>query len=433
MIINDVYNRTGGKAIGSGGYGCVFLPSLDCPNSKTIKNSNEMTISKVMTNDDADSEYKKINNFKNKLKLIPNYEKYFMINIIEMCHPKQFTNDDLINYDSKCSGLIKEGLKNENINNNLSKIKIINMPFGGSQINKFIQQNYNKNSLIKLNNSLIKLLKYGIIPMNKLNIFHADLKDSNVLALKNEYGEIETKIIDWGISFSYDNPNDLKEILRKIGKGVQFNSPISIVLFDDLFDVYFNEFFKNKPEWSYNNVKIFSSNYLNKYVLKYKNKLDHLKLMLLFIDMLNTVKTPLFGNNKKVPSTLYIITYISDIIFNFTNNYVFNKINYINQVYLKNVDLWGFLTIYNEIFELISNNSSNNTNNAILAKIKNIVLNTLFENSDKAINKEELINKLLDLNLYLKKININTIKKNQKAGTKKIKKNKNKTLKRIKS
>jgi len=427
-MINDI---TGGKAIGSGGYGCVFLPSLNCPNSNVIEKQNGINISKVMMNEDADSEYKKINDFKNKLKLIPNYEKYFMLNIIEMCHPKQFTNEDLINYNSKCSGLIKEGLKNENINNNLSKIKIINMPFGGSQINKFIQQNYNSNTLVKLNNSLIKLLKYGIIPMNELNVFHADLKDSNVLALKNKHEEIETKIIDWGISFSYENPTNLNEIVRKIGRGVQFNSPISVVLFDSLFDAYFNEFFKNKPKWTYNNVQIFSANYLNKYVSKYKNKLDHLKLMLLFIDMLNTINTPLFGN-KKIKSTSYLVTYISDIIFKFTNNYVFNKINYINQVYLKNVDIWGFLTIYNEIFELISNNSSNNINNAVLAKIKNIVLNTLFENSDKAINKEELINKLMSLNADFRNMNINGIKQNQKAGTKRIKKNKNKTIKRVK-
>jgi len=118
-------------------------------------------------------------------------------------------------------------------------------------------------------------------------------------------------------------------------------------------------------------------------------------LMLLFIDMLNTINTPLFGNKKK-KSKSYIFTYISNIIFKFTNNYIFNKINYVNQVYLKNVDVWGFLTIYIEIFELISNNTPNNSNNAILSKIKNIVLNTLFENSNKPINKEELIKKILN-------------------------------------
>lgn len=428
IIIKNKKNKIGGKVIGSGGYGCVFLPALKCNNSNMNNNQNELTISKVMDNEDADSEYKKINDFKNILKIIPNYEKYFMLNITEMCHPKHFSNDDLINYNSKCSELIRRGLKHENINNNLTKIKTINMPFGGNQIGKFIRQNYNSSDLIKLNNSLIKLLKYGIIPMNELNVFHADIKDSNVLALKNKYGEIETKIIDWGISYAYNNSNNLEEISRKIGKGVQFNSPISVVLFDSLFNIYFNEFFKNKPEWNYKNVQIFSANYLNKYVLKYKNKLDHLKLMLLFIDMLKTVNTPLFGN-KKISSTSYIVMYISDIIFKFTNNYVFSKINYVNQVYLKNVDVWGFLTIYIEIFELISNNTPNNSNNAILAKIKNIVLNTLFENSNKPINKEELINKLLDLNIDLKKININGIKQNQKAGTKRIKNKNNKTIK----
>ena len=57
----------GGKAIDSGGYGCIFRPSLKCDSS--IKNNNENNskyISKLLLNRHAEEEIYVINNINSK-------------------------------------------------------------------------------------------------------------------------------------------------------------------------------------------------------------------------------------------------------------------------------------------------------------------------------------------------------------------------------
>ena len=61
MKINE--NKFGGRVIASGGFGCVFSPSLKCKGKKREKNK----ISKVMTKKHAIAEYNEIINIKKKL------------------------------------------------------------------------------------------------------------------------------------------------------------------------------------------------------------------------------------------------------------------------------------------------------------------------------------------------------------------------------
>ena len=122
----DVFN--GGKAIDSGGYGCVFLPSLKCSNSNNYSHDKSF-ISKLMVNKDAEDEYNLIQQFNKKLKFIPNYANYFLLNNFEICNPSQLMPDDLVNYNSECSTLIEQGITSSNINSKLNKIKTINITF----------------------------------------------------------------------------------------------------------------------------------------------------------------------------------------------------------------------------------------------------------------------------------------------------------------
>ena len=57
-----ILEQNGGKLIASGGYGCVFSPSLKCENQDFINNNN---ISKLMTTKHAQDEYIQINKYKN--------------------------------------------------------------------------------------------------------------------------------------------------------------------------------------------------------------------------------------------------------------------------------------------------------------------------------------------------------------------------------
>jgi len=144
----------GGKAVDSGGFGCVFLPSLKCANSTSLQNKS--FISKLMPNNYAEEEYNLIQKFNVKLKSIPNYSNYFLLNNFEICHPSQLMSEDLINYETECTELIDKGINKSNINSKLNEIKTLNMPFGGINIRKFIKNNFKvfiKSEILKVNQS----------------------------------------------------------------------------------------------------------------------------------------------------------------------------------------------------------------------------------------------------------------------------------------
>jgi len=416
----------GGKVIDSGGFGCVFSPSLPCKNSQ----QHNSFISKLMLNKDSDDEYNLIQKFEQKLKFIPNYKKYFLIGDLQICHPSQLSPNDLINYDSKCNTLIEEGITSSNINSNLDKIKTINMPFGGINIKKFIKNNFNSNNLIKLNNSLINLLQNGIIPMNKYGIYHGDLKGSNMLANKLSNGNIEVKIIDWGLSFINEN---IREIPKYVQRPIQFNLPVSVVVFNSSFNDKLSEFISKNPNWTKQNSKIFTANFLNDYIKTRDN--SHLKILLRMIDEFNSLENILTRKFNKNP-TNYILDYVSEVIYKYTKNGVFDKLGYLNQVYLKNMDIWGFLITYLDFYDVINDKQKlSSQDKFFLEKIKKIIMKILFLNSTTPINVSNLINKLVDLNSSFSKITKNIVggKKNmindKNYKMKSIRKKYNKTRK----
>ena len=420
-LINEEINGeiNGGKAIDSGGFGCIFLPPLKCMNSVGSENNN--FISKLMLNNDSDDEHNLIKKFQQKLKSIPNYEKYFLLGDFKICHPSKLTTEDLINYNTKCTNLIEEGITSSNINLNLNKIKTINMPYGGINVKKFIKNNFNSNDLIKLNNSLINLLQNGIIPMNQHNVYHGDLKSSNMLANKFSDGNIDIKIIDWGLSFMKEN---MKEIPKYVKRPIQFNLPVSVIVFNSSFDDKLSEFISKNPNWNIKNSKIFTAMFLNDYVKNRDN--SHLMILIRMIDKFNSSMNILSRQfNKK--STNYILNYISEVIYKYTKNGVFNKLEYLNQVYLKNMDIWGFLTTYLDFYDVVNDKKKISSQDKIfLEKIKKIIMETLFLNSTIPINVPNLIDKLRDLNFSFSKITKNIV-----GGKKNMINNKNYKMKSI--
>jgi hypothetical protein len=413
----------GGKAIDSGGFGCIFSPSLKCMNSSSSENNN--FISKLMLNNDSDDEYNLIKKFEQKLKSIPNYKNYFLLGDFKICHPSKLTNIDLINYDSECTTLIEEGITSSNINSNLNRIKTINMPYGGINIKKFIKNNFNSTDLIKLNNSLVNLLQNGIIPMNKHNVYHGDLKSSNMLVNKLFNGNMEVKIIDWGLSFINEN---VKEIPKYVKRPIQFNLPVSVIVFNSSFNDKLSEFISKNPNWTIQNSRIFTAMFLNDYIKTRDN--SHLMILLKMIDKFNSSINILSRQFNKNP-TNYILNYVSEVIYKYTKNGVFNNLEYLNKVYLKNMDIWGFLTTYLDFYDIVNNKIKISSQEKVfLGKIKKIIMETLFLNSTTPINISNLINKLIDLNSSFSKITTKSIGGNKKKRykMKSIRKKYNKTI-----
>ena len=186
MSLNN-RKKFGGEVIGAGGFGCVFKPALKCNNSKKRTNG----VSKLTSNKISDSEWNEIQEIKRYIEKIPNYENFFLINNLNKCKPSKLSDNDKKNLKI-CNTLEnKFGINADNINNNLDKLKIINMPYGGNSLNFILSKNIIP--IFKINILLLQLLVYGIIPMNNLNLYHFDIKADNIL-YKNNF----VRIIDFG-------------------------------------------------------------------------------------------------------------------------------------------------------------------------------------------------------------------------------------------
>jgi len=395
---NNNKSLMGGKVIGSGGFGCIFKPALKCKKKPRVKNN----ITKLMKSKHVYSEYNEVIKYNNLLKKIPNYSDYFLVEGFSICKPEPLTKKDLHNFNNKCNALKKLKINEENINdkNSLRKILALNMPYGGTDVSKLIDENWDNSIKMKeLNNSLIKLLEKGIVPMNQLHIFHCDLKASNILAREGL-----ARLIDWGLSTSYSNKEEpVPRVLTN--RPFQYNIPFSNIIFTPLFEKMYKKFLDKNPNPDYFTMRTFVINYIIEWVKE--RGPGHLKTM-------NNIFKNLFGNELKIKEenlkgeliqydyTFYFIfEYITKILMKFTKDGKFDIKTYFVQVFLKNIDVWGFIMCYMPIIENITNNSKHLSGSemALSNKIKDLVV-VLIDADDHVINVTDLIEKLKELNTY---------------------------------
>jgi hypothetical protein len=449
----------GGKVIASGGFGCIFDPALKCTSPETEYKNIKNRITKLMTIKHATEEYKKIQQFYNILKVIPNYENYFLVNGFTLCKPDKLTKHDLTNYKKKCKALTKKNITVKNINNSLDLVLALNMPNAGINVEDFVDMyftnnnnNNNNNNIIKLNNSLIDLLVNGILQMNKLNVFHCDIKDSNVLVhLDNNESnmKMKTRLIDWGISFSHNNFTGIPKNLYR--RPFQYNVPFSSVLFNKEFTKYYNEFLTIHPNPDYYLLREFVINYI--FVWNHIRGSGHLSaindiIKKFFInDLVAIPKEKVKNHVVEYDFTYYyIIEYITKILHHYTKDGKCDIMAYFNTVFLKNIDVWGFVTIYISMFEKLYKykqvNEVNKYQQLFINKIKYIVVHFLYESPLEPIKTKELADELTKLNILLSKFEINEfsdkilylqefvkINKNNKSKNNKTKNNKTKNNK----
>ena len=344
--------QKGGKVIASGGFGCIFQPALTCDNSHTTTDRDTNKITKLMTVKNATDEYTQIDKFNTVLQTIPNYDNYFLLKDITLCKPAKLTNVDLDNY-KKCKALKKKGITIKNINKSLDKILALNMPDGGIDVETFVYQYFVPSNIIKLNNSLINLLVNGIIPMNKLNVYHCDIKDGNVLVKITEMG-LEPRLIDWGLSFIH---NDKKGIPRKIyRRPFQYNVPFSSILFNKEFLKTYNEFLIMHPNPNYYQIREFVVNYI--FIWNEIRGPGHLKAINDIVKKL-TISNLTAIKKEKIKEHFveydftyyYIVEYLSKILEKYTQNSKIDLMSYFNTVFLKNIDIWGFTMTYIALYE----------------------------------------------------------------------------------
>ncbi len=425
--------KKGGKAIASGGYGCVFAPAIKCKNSTKRENNK---ISKLMTSRHAKEEYDEINNIKKKLDDIPNYKDYFLVYDVTLCEPDKLTKEDLEMFDNKCSALPKDKITKKNINQKLDEIMSLNVPNGGSPIDDFIYNNGSFNKIYMIHNKLVLLLKNGIIPMNKRNIYHCDIKDSNVLISEDKF----VRLIDWGLSVDY-KPNDSDIFPRNWrNRPLQFNVPFSVIIFTDAFYQKYSNYLKDGGQVNEASIKPFVADYLN-FWMKERGA-GHYKFINEIVFKLSSHKLTSVSEDDKPVYTETTITiplivdYITDILVHYTRfkkNGELNLREYLNEVFIKIIDIWGFVTIYYPLLETLYNNYNNLTDNEnkVYNHLCYLFYNHLYEPRHEPNNLEKLFKDLHILgNLIKKCINDEGSYRNSETSSKKSSRKKSSIFKR---
>lgn len=408
-----VIKKNGGKVIASGGFGCVFKPALLCKNT-TKRDKNKVT--KLMKTKHAISEYNEINLIKNSISNIPNYEHYFLVNNFTICEPAPLTKEDLDNYGKKCTALPKSEITKDNINNSLDKMLALNMPNGGIAIDDFMENNNSYYNLVKVNNCLIDLLKFGIIPMNKKDIYHCDIKDSNILVESNN-NKLITRLIDWGLTTKYIPHKDQTFPSSWQNRPLQYNSPFSLILFTDLFIEKYTKYIKKGGIIDHIHLKPFIIDYIFLWIkergpghYKFINKI----MNILFGNELNNIEEPMKVTLIENEFTMiYISNYLIQILIHFTHFRKDGSLNlriYLDNVFIKIVDVWGLVSSYIPFLEILHENyRSLDTNQlAIFNELKKIFIKYLYEPRIEAIPIVSLTKDLKKLNHYFEMKTTNT-------------------------
>jgi hypothetical protein len=98
----------------------------------------------------------------------------------------------------------------------------------------------------------------------------------------------------------------------------------------------------------------------------------------------------------------YIVDFIVRILEKYTKNGYFDIMKYFQNVFIKNIDIWGFLMMYIRFYEYFYNKPSTNVyQKQFCNKIKEIILKYLYTNPLKPINIESLANELTKLNNFI--------------------------------
>lgn len=392
----------GGKVLASGGFGCVFSPALKCE-GESKRHTGQ--ISKLMSEKHATEEYEEIIRLKDKLDKIRNYEDYFLLYDATLCRPAKLTTTDLTEFGSKCTALPKDNITRSNINQNLDKLMSLNLPNGGEPVDDYIYSSGSFDKLHKVHMALVKLLKKGIISMNKDFMYHCDIKDSNIL-IDDSGHELKARLIDWGLATEYIPFRDEPFPRSWRNRPFQFNVPFSVIIFSDAFVEKYTKFIKDGGKVEEIELKPFVIDFIN-FWMKERGA-GHYKFIneIIFTLFSNDLTSVDEADKPKVIETQYtmdyLVNYIVDVLMNFTKfraDGTLNLRDYLDTVFIQIVDVWGFISAYYPFIELLANSYKTLTKGElkIFNQLRFIFVEYLYNPRHAPIDMNMLYSDLKDL------------------------------------
>jgi serine/threonine protein kinase len=243
--------------------------------------------------------------------------------------------------------------------------------------------------------------------MNKLNVYHSDIKADNILI---DLNDSQLKIIDWGLSTIYCSYNFVSMLdglapfnsrfsfpKKWRDRSLSFNVPFSNIMFSDFFEYELSVFMSESPRnKTLVNCKIFIEIFLENF-LKYRTGHS------LYIERICSI---VFDN--KIGYKSVIINYNSKILHKYitSNTNTLGLLKYANTVYKQNVDVWGFVMTYAPILQGYHITKKNLTPELrrVFNKLKKIFITHLYRTHVNPINVESLVNDLQEINTLYRKI-----------------------------
>lgn len=417
--LSSIYD--GGAAFAKGGFGCVFKPALNCKKSEL--NSKPNYVSKLIDSKHAKREYMYIYNIKKKLQHLPqNIKKYFLLDNVSVCEPGPLSESDKVKIEEVCDYILtrviddvtQEPINSKNINNNLDKFKIINMPELSVSLSHYIRKtDITPFDLINLNNNIIEYLTTVIPVLYKNGVVHGDIKPDNLMF--NVADNNTLVLIDWGLSYVLDDERKhVPQALQTLA--TQWHHPFSSFLFKKtVIQKYETLLEKLKKD----GVKITRDNLREFALSEYRIFMDkHNKQYLHYLEtLMNAYGEEVYKKFKSFgPSYVheyiseivinYIVEYIIDVLIKYTINYKLEISKYFYEVYLLNQDTWGIMSTYNELIEtiLFMNKFTNIEKKLIINKLINTLTQNLYKNGGNVVNIPNLVNDIKQLNGYLMSI-----------------------------
>jgi serine/threonine protein kinase len=421
--VNSIYD--GGAAFVKGGFGCVFKPALNCKDSEL--NTPPNYVSKLIGAKHGKREYMYISNIKKRLEHLPeNIKKYFLLDNVSMCEPKPLTEQDKVKIEEVCDYILtdnkdkttQEPITSQNINNNLDKFKIINMPELSISLIAYIKKKkLTPIELVNLNNNIIEYLTTVIPALYKNGVVHGDIKPDNLMFNMSDNNTLV--VIDWGLSYVLDNDRkNVPEALYTLG--TQWHHPFSSFLFKkhvtEKYDTLLQKFKKEGVKVTRDNLQEFAMSEYKTFMSKHEKQFLFLNETFMSVYGEELSKKLKQAGRNDIENYMYnliityIVEYIIDVLLTYTVDYKLEMGRYFYEVYLLNADTWGIMSTYSELIESIPlmNNITSVERKTVTRILMKILTHNLYKNGGKVINMPKLIYDIEQLNKYLMSISIRT-------------------------